>query len=215
MAGICHIYKPAEAQTFISVTYIPPSTTRERMRASRPAWCRFTASCVSTTLRPLQPTFVNRAMDGRENSWRWRAEGWVHTEHHRGLKTRPGRTNTHMSCSPDGPEARVWGQEAHGLCAGVLPLLQDVHVLRELGSLICHPADNKYAVYWMKPCKNVTSCYEFGTFAVLFAAFLSPHDFISTDDNHMTSRLIKTHLKFDKLQPNQFSTHSKSQSFFV
>lgn len=45
------------------------------------------------------------------------------------------------------------------------------------------------------------------------AAFLTPHDFISTDDNHMTSILIKTHLKFDKLQPNQFSTHSKSQSF--
>lgn len=75
MAGVCHIFKPAEAQTFISVTYIPPSTTRERMRASRPAWCRFTASCVSTTLRPLQPTFVNRAMDGRENSWRWESRG--------------------------------------------------------------------------------------------------------------------------------------------
>lgn len=52
---------------------------------------------------------------------------------------------------------------------------------------------SKYAVYLMKPCKNVTSCYEFGTFAVLFSAFLTPHNFMSTEDNHMTSSPIKTH----------------------
>lgn len=51
-------------------TYIPPSTTRERMHISRPACSRFTASLVNTTLRPLQPTLLNKMMEGRENSWR-------------------------------------------------------------------------------------------------------------------------------------------------
>ena len=56
------------------VTYIPPSTTRERTRASRPVCSRFTAPFLNTTLRPLQPTLLNNTMDGRENSWTRRPE---------------------------------------------------------------------------------------------------------------------------------------------
>lgn len=60
------------------MTYIPPSTARERMRASRPVCCRFTAPCVNTTLRPRQPTLLNKTMEGRENSWPQKGQSGFH-----------------------------------------------------------------------------------------------------------------------------------------
>lgn len=40
------------------------------MRESMPVCSRFTVPLVKTTLRPLQPTLLNKMMEGRENSCR-------------------------------------------------------------------------------------------------------------------------------------------------
>lgn len=165
----CFVLLPNKnCQIHSGVTYIPPSITRERMRPSTPARCRFTTPPVSTTLRPLQPTLLNNVMDGRENSWKDKVEGmreaWDYTSlwycryrtslryavtlhrHDLGsqirVHTMPTHIihSTHMADGLYGADGRVRTQTAHWLSVGVISLLQDKHVLCELGSLICHPA---------------------------------------------------------------------------